>query len=104
MTKNSDLDRLLRAAAAPLNEEAAEVPFGFETRVVALWHAQRSTFAREGRELTSLFRRIATAALVVTAFASTAAYWQLQQNTELGEPLDNAYAIADNAIETGVGQ
>ncbi|MBO0694658.1 MAG: hypothetical protein J2P56_01010, partial [Verrucomicrobia bacterium] len=33
------LDRLLRSAAEPGDEAPVEMPFGFDTRVVALWRA-----------------------------------------------------------------
>ena len=97
-----DLDRLLRAAAAPEHEsEAASMPFGFDTRVVAL--ARENRAGRElngGRELARFLRRVALVAVVVTAFASSAAYWQMSEIEEIGEPSSNAYAFADNAIES----
>ena len=37
---DADLDRLLRAAAASAQPELTQAPFGFETRVVALWRAE----------------------------------------------------------------
>ena len=97
-----DLDRLLRAAsAAEADSASADMPFGFDTRVVALARANRG--AREqngGRELARFLRRVALAAVIVTAFASSAAYWQMNELEEIGEPSSNAYAIADNAIES----
>lgn len=99
---DAELDRLLRGAAKPAGSARTEAPFGFDTRVVALWRSQRSKVAGESGELAYIFRRIAAMALIVTACASAGAYWQLRQNSELGEPLTNAYAIADTAIEAGV--
>ncbi len=99
---DAELDRLLRGAAKPAGSARAEAPFGFDTRVVALWRSQCSKVAEESWELASIFRRVAATALIVTAFASGGAYWQLKQNSELGEPLTNAYAIADTAIEAEV--
>ena len=96
-----DLDRLLRAAAARPDAEPASIPFGFETRVVAL--ARENRGGREmngGRELKRFLRRVALVSVVVTAFASSAAYWQMSEIEEIGEPISNAYAIADNAIES----
>ena len=94
-----DLDRLLRAAAQAA-KAPAEMPYGFDTRVVALARARAANRETEpGWELAGLLRRVALAAVVITAFASSAAYWQLSENSEIAEPLSNAYAIADNAIE-----
>lgn len=98
------LDRLLRAAAVPEDGQPAEAPFGFETRVVALWRSQLSRNGAESWDFARIFRRVATAAMIVTACASAAAYWELQQNEELGEPIANEYAIADTAIEAGTWQ
>ena len=95
---DDNLDRLLRAAgkgeAAP-----AEMPFGFDTRVVALWRSQRTK--GDSGDVARWFRRIGAMAVVVTAFAAAGAYSQLDDDNDLGSPLTNAYAIADNAIETG---
>jgi hypothetical protein len=97
-----DLDRLLRAAAAQQpGSEPASVPFGFDTRVVALARAQtRGGQSNGGRELARFLRRVALVSVVVTAFASSAAYWQMNEIEEIGEPTSNAYAFADNAIES----
>ena len=97
-----DLDRLLRAAAAPEPDaEPASMPFGFDTRVVALARANRSPRGQNGgRELKRFLRRVALVSVIVTAFASSAAYWQMNEIEEIGEPSSNAYAIADNAIES----
>jgi hypothetical protein len=100
--RDPEIDRLLRAAAAASEGLAAEMPFGFDTRVVALTQAERG--ANETWQFARLVRRIAIGAMVVTACASAAAYWQMNENDELGEPLTNAYAIADNAIDLEVFQ
>ncbi len=99
--RDPDLDRLLRAAASAEDDAPAEMPFGFDTRVVALARAQtRSGQPNGGRELARFLRRVALVAVVITAFASSAAYWQVSENEKIGEPLSNAYAFADNAIES----
>ncbi len=92
------LDRLLRIARTA-EERKAEMPFGFDTRVVALARSQPRDNARETLRLLRLVRRVAYAAVAVTAFAGMAAYWQMSDNDELGQPLSNAYAIADSAID-----
>ena len=37
--KKDEIDRLLRSAAKIGEEHSAAMPFGFDTRVVALWRA-----------------------------------------------------------------
>ncbi|MFL6584854.1 MAG: hypothetical protein ACJ8KU_10100, partial [Chthoniobacterales bacterium] len=48
-----------------------------------------------------LLQRVAIAAIVVAFTVGGAAWWQVSDS---GTPIANAYAIADNAIETGVLQ
>ncbi len=101
---DSELDRLLRAAAERGEDPPVEVPFGFDTRVVALWHSQNGHQAADAWALARLVRRVAALAVAVIALASAGTYWQFRQNEALGEPFANEYAIADNAIETGALQ
>ena len=96
--REPNLERLLRAARG--GDAAPEMPYGFETRVVALARGSRPDSARELRELARIFRRIASAAVIVAAFAAAATYWQLEENEELAEPLSNAYAMVDTAINS----
>ena len=95
---NPDLERLLRAAAQH-EKPAAEMPYGFDARIVALARAERTAETTGSWEIARLLRRVAVGALVVTAFASSAAYWEFSENDSDGEPLSNAYAMADTAIE-----
>jgi hypothetical protein len=95
--KNRDeiLDRLFRAAIAPA--PPAEMPFGFDTRVLAL--------ARElppnGSALIALFARRATMiALAVIALATAAVYRASSSNSDL--PAE--YAVVDNAIQSNLGE
>lgn len=99
-----DLDRLLRAAADVPNESSPEMPFGFDTRVVANWRAQRPGNGAELWSFAGLLRRVALSALAVTICAGSAAWWQIRQNDELDSPTSDAYAIADTAIEAGTWQ
>ena len=101
--RGSDLDRLLRAAGQ-CDEPGSHAPFGFDTRVVALWRGSRGEVANRLAELTRLVRRIAISAAIVTVISGVGAYWQLSANDEEAEPLTNTYAIADTAIETGIFQ
>jgi two-component sensor histidine kinase len=99
--RDPHLDRLLRAAAQHDDAAPAEMPYGFDTRVVALARAHRlASGDTSAWEIARLVRRIAVGAVIITAIASSAAYWQVSQNQDLTEPSSNAYAIADNAIET----
>ncbi|PYI74724.1 MAG: hypothetical protein DMF04_12160 [Verrucomicrobia bacterium] len=95
--KNRDqiLDRLLRAAKGAASD--VEMPFGFDTRVLAL--ARES--APNGSVIIALFaRRAAILALAVIAFASVGVYRASISNTEL--PAE--YAMADTAIQTNLGE
>ena len=93
-----DLDRLLRAAVTHRDEIPAEAPFGFATRVVALWRAGEKQ-SHEVRALTRFLRRIAIMALAVALVASAATYREITGSDDLDEPLSNDYAIADSAIQ-----
>jgi len=98
-----DLDKLFRAAASVPNESSDEMPFGFDTRVLANWRTSRNN----GADLwfaARIFRRVVLSAVVVTLCAGSAAWWQLRENEELESPTIDAYAIADNAIEAGTWQ
>jgi hypothetical protein len=96
---DSHLDRLLRSAAAAPNESPTEAPFGFATRVVALWRAGVEP-SREANALKRLIRNVAISAAAVSLVATVAAYQQISDDSDLNEPLANDYAIADSAIQT----
>src|SRR4051812_17111378 len=96
--RSADLDRLFRAASAAPNESSPEMPFGFDTRVLANWRAT-SNNVEDAWAFARLFRRVTLSAVMVAVCAGAAAWWQLQENEEVDSPTANAYAIADNAIE-----
>lgn len=97
-----DLDRLLRAARAGGEERSSiEPPFGFATRVVALWKSQSLDGSNDSLEFARWLRTIGFAALAVTVFSGAGAWWQIDQNNEFAQPVTSAYAIADSAIERG---
>ncbi len=94
------LDRLLRAGAHAGDEAESEVPFGFDTRVVALWRVGASN----GNGLARLLQRVALVATVVIVVASAAAFREIQKSREIGESLTNEFAIADSAIQSEISQ
>ena len=96
--RESELERLLRAARGEQN--APEMPFGFDTRGVALARATQPGAGSSVRELARTFRRIAAGGLVVALLATAATYWQLVENDELAEPLSNNYAFVDTVINS----
>ncbi|MDQ6764978.1 MAG: hypothetical protein M3Z22_02605 [Verrucomicrobiota bacterium] len=101
---DSELDRLLRAASMGAKAERVEAPFGFDTRVVSRWRAERTSGEGDLWGFPAFVRRVALTALVIGTAASGAAFWQLKQNDDLDEPTANAYALADNVIEAGAWQ
>ena len=89
------LDRLLRSAAQVGDEAPASAPFGFDTRVVALWRASASN----GNGLARLIGRVAILAMIVIVISTTAAFREFNKSREIGEPLTNEFAIADSTIQ-----
>ena len=94
-----DLDRLLRAAADPLNSPA-EMPYGFDTRVVALARGERRSNGGASWDIAWLLQRVVYAAAIVTLFASSAAYWEMSENAAAGESFLESDEIADTAVTT----
>ena len=93
------LDRLLRAASSK-EDAPAEIPFGFDTRVVAQWRAQVDA-ASLG--MMRLLRRVALAAVAIIIMTAAVAYIEADRNGESNEPFANEYAIADTAIQDEIG-
>lgn len=93
------LDRLLRSAAREDEDVSPAAPFGFDTRVVALWRASRPG---NGNGLARLVRRVAFAAMTVIVIASAAALYEAKQASDADQPYANDYAIADSAIQSEV--
>ena len=94
------IDRLLRSAAQAREEEPAPMPFGFDTRVVALWRAGLPT----ANGIVSLVRRAAVLAAAVIIIATIAAVREANQSREIGESFANEFAIADSAIQNEFSQ
>ena len=101
--RSVDLDRLLRSAAQAAPEEPkVEVPFGFETRVLALAR-QNGGRANGAADLVRFLRRIGATAVAIIAVASAGAYQQFtaDDNEETDTtPIAEAYAMADSAIQS----
>ncbi len=93
--KDSDLQRLLRAAAETVSDQPDEMPFGFETRVLAVW---RAGLARDFVDVGRLLRRVVLLSLAVIALASAGTYHELRQSDDHDESNDDEYAIVDSAI------
>lgn len=91
--KDVDLDRLLRAAHGEAEQPA--MPFGFDTRVVALWRSQPNGMIAG---LTQLIRRVTLVATLVMLMAGGAIYVEAQRTSDTNEPLANKFLIADTAI------
>jgi acid phosphatase family membrane protein YuiD len=93
--KNKELDRLLHAAAHAGEETPATMPFGFDTRVVALWRATAS----RPNGVTSLVRRVALLSAAVIVISTVAVVREANQSREINESFTNEFAIADSAIQ-----
>jgi hypothetical protein len=93
--KDEKIDRLLRSAAQVRKETEAAMPFGFDTRVVALWRAAVPRL----NGVTSLVRRVALLSAAVIVISTIAAVREASQSREIGESFTNEFAIADSAIQ-----
>jgi hypothetical protein len=93
--KAKEIDRLLQAAARAREEILTEMPFGFDTRVVALWRAA----APKLNGVMSLVRRVAVLSAAVIVISTIAVVREAKQNREIGETFTNEFAIADSAIQ-----
>jgi len=93
--KDKKLDRLLDAAARAGKESPAVMPFGFDTRVVALWRATAS----RPNGVTSLVRRVALLSAAVIVISTVAVVREANQSREINESFTNEFAIADSAIQ-----
>ena len=94
-----DLDRLLRSAARVKDDSPAEMPFGFDTRVIAL-----SRRDGNGSAMARLLRRVALVAATVIVFAGAGAYVEFDRSSDAILSTSNEFAIADSAIQDEVAQ
>jgi hypothetical protein len=98
--KDHEVDRLLRSAAQAVDEAPAEMPFGFDTRVIAVWRS----LAANPNGLASLLRRIALLSAVVIAISTLAAVGEIKESREQDNDFTNEFAIADTAIQDEFSQ
>ena len=95
--KKSDhiLNRLFRAAAS--STPISEMPFGFDSRVLALAHES----SPNGSAIIAQFaQRAAMIALAIIALATAGLYRTSISNNEL----PTEYAIADTVIQNNLGE
>ena len=98
--KDLDLDRLLRSASGVKAEPPIEMPFGFDTRVIAL-----SRKNGNGAAFGALLRRIALAAAAVIVLAGAGAFFEFNSSDDdVFATSGNEYAIADSLIQDEVAQ
>ena len=93
--KNEQIDRLVRSTAQADEEVPAEMPFGFDTRVVALWRAGTP----KANGVMQLLRRVAVLSIAVIVISTIAAIREANQSREIRESFTNEFAIADSAIQ-----
>ncbi|MFL6515708.1 MAG: hypothetical protein ACJ8M1_11870 [Chthoniobacterales bacterium] len=97
----SSLQRLLRSAAQVPDDTTLSVPFGFDTRVVALWRANGGL---NGTGIVRLVRRVALIAAVILVGSGVASFREMRSAQNVIEPSSNEFAIADTAIENEFDQ
>ncbi len=100
--KANELERLFRSAAQASESAPAELPFSFDTRVLAAWHSGR--VVNEFAELSRFLRGAGVIACAVFVIAGAAAYRQYRDETKFASLPTNEYAIADSAIQTEFSQ
>ena len=98
--KSDNIDRVLRSAAQRGEENPAAMPFGFDTRVVALWRAALPT----SNGLMRLLRRVAVLSAAVIIISTLAAVREARQSRQQYSELTNEFAIADRAIQDEFSQ
>ncbi len=100
--KITDVDRLLRSAGQTQQPDS-QIPFGFETRVVAGWRSGRGA-GNDLADLSRFLRGAGAVACAVLVVFGTAAWRQYRDETRFASPATNEYAIADSAIQTEFSQ
>jgi hypothetical protein len=99
---DSRLQRLLKTAAQAPADEPVSAPFGFDTRVVALWRAGHGNGGLNG--VVRLIRRVVVLAAFLILVSGAAAFHEYQATRDIVEPGNNEFAIADSAIQSEFDQ
>ena len=102
MKDDQKLNRLLRSASQASEDVPTSAPFGFDTRVVALWRTGGKS--SNGNGLSQLLRRVAILASAVIVIATAAAFREFKTQDNLNEPSANEFAIADSVIQDEFSQ
>jgi hypothetical protein len=100
--KGNQLDRLFRSAAQANDPAPVDIPFGFDTRVLAGWRS--GNIPGDFSELSRFLRRAGVIACAVLVIAGAAAYRQYRDEAKFASLPTNEYAIADAAIQTELSQ
>jgi hypothetical protein len=95
-----NIDRLLQSAAEAGEQVEPVMPFGFDTRVIALW---RASVPRMNGVL-SLVRRVAVIAAAVIVISAVVLVREANQSRDIDESFANEFAIADTAIQDEFSQ
>ena len=96
-----NLKRLLHSAAQVGDDAPIEVPFGFDTRVVAQW---RAGLPNGNHGLARFIQRVAGVAVFAIIISTAAMIYETDRDRESSEPYGNEFAIADSAIESELPQ
>lgn len=91
------LDRLLRSAGLSKDEQPIEMPFGFDTRVLAL---RQTGGSGENGGLARLLRGVAAAAALILIITGVGIYNETSNAEENSEPFADEFVIADSAIQS----
>ena len=87
------LNRLFRAAVS--HDTSPEMPFGFDSRVIALARER----GQNGSAVIALLARRAALLAIAVIVVSAAGVYQLSNSTN---DLQSEYTMADNAIESNL--
>jgi hypothetical protein len=96
-TRDHTVERLLRSAGQ-VGDEKVSAPFGFETRIVALWRAGNPLAGGNG--IVRLVRRVAVLAACVILISGAASFREFSETRDIFEPGADELAIADSAIQS----
>lgn len=93
------LERLLKAASRAQQSRPSEIPYGFETRVLAAWAAMP-----EAVSMVAFFQRafLACLALMVISLIFSYGNWNTSASNPLFAMTDSASSLVDSAVDVSV--